>query len=308
MSTRYVWAKQQIKTIYQEKQKQSVLPYELFHDFTFSRSYRFDSDTGYFYNVDITANYRTNQFYEGYSTTIPVSDVGRYIIYHNASSFWDYNVFYCGPNVTHWILTRTTSNIKIECSDKSYLYVGYGEKQEALTTVGYVSSNSRSGYTDNSTSGGYKYVYQGSDNVDPSTVTYSTTTPQAGQSITISVTPRTPIYPGTIYYQYYYSTNGGSSWTAIGSKTTLTSTSVTIPAGATQFMARVLTSDNLGFTSTTYVTGANLTIQTAGGDNFIGIGGTARQIDKIYIGIGGTAREVTEGYIGIGGTARKFYG
>lgn len=170
-----------------------------------------------------------------------------------------------------------------------------------------LSSSSYLNDTQTSPPSGYIYMEVDIDKIDPYSISYNSMTVTAGDSITINLSPRTTNY-GTIYYQYQYSINNGSTWTNIGSKTTATSVSVTIPTNATQFKARVLASDNLGFTSTTYVVGDNLTVQTSGGDNYIGIGGTARQIDKIYIGIGDIAREVTEGYIGIGGTARKFYG
>lgn len=170
-----------------------------------------------------------------------------------------------------------------------------------------LSSSSSLGGTQTSPPSSYIYMEVAIDDIDPYSISYDRTNVVAGDNINILLSPKTTNY-GTIYYQYQYSINNGSTWTNIDSKTTATSISVTIPTNATQFKVRVLASDNLGFTSTTYVVGDNLTVQTSGGDNYIGIGGTARQIDKIYIGIGGTAREVTEGYIGIGGTARKFYG
>lgn len=173
--------------------------------------------------------------------------------------------------------------------------------------VGVVTSNSSSQYPYDDPSGSYWYQFIDRDTIDPYSLSYSLTKPEAGKSITISVSPRSSSY-GTVYYQYQYSIDNGNTWTNIGSKTTSTSTNITVPNGATQFKARVLASDNLGFISTTWVVGSNLTVQSSGGDNCIGIGGTARQIDEIRIGIGGTAREVTEGYIGIGGIARKFYG
>lgn len=123
-----------------------------------------------------------------------------------------------------------------------------------------VSSLSSGSYPLNGSSGSYWYVYQGADTIDPSSVTYSTTSPEAGKSISIIATPRNSSFGGTTYYQFSYSINGGASWTNIGNRSTATSISITIPTGATQFQGRVLASDDWGFTSNTYVTGSNLTI------------------------------------------------
>lgn len=133
--------------------------------------------------------------------------------------------------------------------------VSGGTKQSTL------SSADPDKYLKDKAVGTYFYDYLGSDNVDPNSVTYSTSAPVQGQSITIQVSPRSNTYGGTISYQYQYSTNNGSTWTNIDSATTSTSKSFTIPSSATQFKARVRASDNMGFTSTDYVTGENLTVK-----------------------------------------------
>lgn len=243
-----------------------------------------------------------------YASAIPY----RYVLY---GSKW---IFYAkNPTSNDYWRLSSASNNKYNLILSPLAYDERSTIQLlGLNDNGYVkgdfidkkSSNLSNTYPNNGVSSDGWYSLLGSDIIDPNFISYSNSNPQAGNAITISISVRSPIYGGTVYYQYQYSINNGSTWTNIGSKTTATNVSVTIPTNATQFKARVLASDNLGFTSTTYVVGDNLTVQTSGGDNYIGIGGTARQIDKIYIGIGGTAREVTEGYIGIGGTARKFYG
>jgi hypothetical protein len=129
------------------------------------------------------------------------------------------------------------------------------------TLSGYSTSTSSSKYPTNGASGSYWYVYQGSDSIDPTAVSYSTTSPKGGEAITIKVTESSSnTYGGTISYVYQYSTDGGSSWTTLTTATS-TSASYTIPAGTTQFQARVYAKDNYGFTSSTYVTGSNLTVQ-----------------------------------------------
>ena len=146
--------------------------------------------------------------------------------------------------------------------------------------------------------------YLGSDNLDPYSVEYSVGTISAGEEITVTVKPRTPTYGGTVYYQYSYSTNGGSSWTNLGARTTDTSKTAVVPQGAKQYRVRVVASDNYGFTSTTYVSGINLTVLEL--KAYVGVDGKARPVVKIYVGVDGKAREVVKGYVGINGKARKF--
>lgn len=105
----------------------------------------------------------------------------------------------------------------------------------------------------------YWYVYLGSDSIDPTAVGYSTTSPKGGNSITIKVTARSNTYGGTITYQYEVSLDGGSTWELLKT-TTATSASYTIPKGTTQFRARVQARDNMGFTSTDWVYGSQLTV------------------------------------------------
>ena len=125
--------------------------------------------------------------------------------------------------------------------------------------IGTVSNSSSSAYPTNGASGSYWYVYQGSDVIDASAVSYSTQTPMGGKSITINVTPRSNTYGGTIQYTYQVRLSGGS-WTTIATKTTATSQQYTIPAGTTSFAARVVANDTWGFSSSTYTTGSTITV------------------------------------------------
>lgn len=122
------------------------------------------------------------------------------------------------------------------------------------TSYGNVSSGSSSTYPANSYSGSYWYVSKGSDNIDPIAVTYPTNVFK-NQNIIITVSPRSNTFGGTISYKYEYTTNG-STWQVLNSSTTQTSVSMTIPNDATTFQARVTAMDNMGFTSTTAVAGA----------------------------------------------------
>ena len=167
--------------------------------------------------------------------------------------------------------------------------------------VGYVSGTSNYSYPIDGVSGSYYYIFEGSDCIDPTSVSYSTTEPSGGKSITISVTARSNTYGGTISYQYQYSTNGGSSWTTI-TTTTSKSRSVTIPKGATQFMARVRASDNYGFTSSTYVSGANLTVKND--SNFVGVDGAVKGITAVLC-VDGVVKTNVKMYHGVNGTVKQ---
>lgn len=168
------------------------------------------------------------------------------------------------------------------------------------TDHGKVSATSKSQYPADSYSGDYWYDYLGYDCIDPTAVGYSTTKPKAGESITVNVTARSNTYGGTIYYQYQYSTDGGSTWTNAGSKTTATSKAITVPSGATQFRARVVASDNYGFTSTTYVTGANLTM----GCINAGVGGVIKTGTPVVC-VGGAVKTSVKAYQCVGGVIKQ---
>lgn len=133
----------------------------------------------------------------------------------------------------------------------------YGVGQGSL--VGTVSNSASSAYPTNGASGASWYVYQGSDSIDATAISYSNQSPMGGQPITINVTPRSNTYGGTIQYTYQVRLSGGS-WTTIATKTTATSQQYTIPAGTTSFAARVVANDTWGFSSSTYTTGSTLTV------------------------------------------------
>lgn len=181
----------------------------------------------------------------------------------------------------------------------------YIRTPEAGSVLERRSGSSSSAYPTGQ-SGGYWYTYKGSDSIDPIAISYSNLKPRAGETVTVTVTPAKNTYGGTISYQYQYSINGGSTWTNSGDKTTSTTKVFTIAKGTTQFRVRAVASDNYGFTSSTYVTGANLPVTSM--LTYVGIGGKARKLGKIYVGVNGKAREVVKGYVGdANGKARSLF-
>lgn len=196
-------------------------------------------------------------------------------------------------------------------SDKVQIFVGSSGRftEETVSrgptgTATKVAASSSSAHPSDGESGSYWYIYQGADYIDPTAVSYSNNAPKGGEEITVTVTPRSNTYGGTISYQYQYQVSGGS-WTNSGSKTTATSKSFTVPKGATSFRVRVLASDNMGFTSSDYVYGSTIGVQNLIAD--IGVANVAREIDKMYIGVNGVAREVVAAYIGVNGVARELF-
>ena len=134
-----------------------------------------------------------------------------------------------------------------------------GEFEKGSTSYGNVSSTSSSAYPANNYSGSYWYVSKGSDTIDPASVTYPAS-PNGGELIDITIAPSTGIkFGGNIKYKVEYQLNGGSWQTAVTSTTSKT-VSVLIPAGTQTFRARATASDNMGFTSTTAVTGETVNV------------------------------------------------
>lgn len=99
----------------------------------------------------------------------------------------------------------------------------------AGASLGPVSGTSQSSYPSDGVQGSYWYTYQGSDNIDPTAVTYPGG-PKSGVPITITVTPRANTYGGTISYQYEYTLDGGNVWNQLA-LTTAASRQYTIPRG-----------------------------------------------------------------------------
>lgn len=123
---------------------------------------------------------------------------------------------------------------------------------------GYVSNPNSSAYPQDGVSGANWYDYQGSDNIDPTACSIPSTI-MGGTQIQITVTPGTgKVYEGTVSYLYQVKL-GDADWTTIAT-TTATSKNYTVPYGTTTFQVRVRAQDNLGFTSTDYVTSSSVTV------------------------------------------------
>lgn len=209
-------------------------------------------------------------------------------------------------NIIIWLSDSSDKQEEPDNASKKSFYISGGELKKGSTLLRTETSNS--GLTEGPFMQGNDYrwrAYRGSDTIDPTAVTYSTNDLYPNEPVTITVTPVTPTYGGTIYYQYQYSTNGGSTWTNLGSRTTDTSKTMTIPEGATQFRARVTASDGWGFTSTTPVLGANLGVSQL--KAFATLDALYRSGVKMYATVDGKIREITKGYATVNGVIRKMF-
>lgn len=119
--------------------------------------------------------------------------------------------------------------------------------------VEYVSSTEDNTYPADGYSGGYYYVYNGSDNIDPTAVTVPDDIDD-GTTIQITVTPSDEkVYSGTVSYTYQYRYDSSWRWQTLTTTTALTA-SLQVPKDTYQTLeVRVRAQDNLGFTSTTWV-------------------------------------------------------
>ena len=199
-----------------------------------------------------------------------------------------------GVGTLRWDLTttNTTTHLKIvHPSLTSLTYTIYTLTADTTTVtydkgsyVGYTASRYSGAYSGNDDT--YFYVYAGSDCIDP--VSVECTTPIPGESVTITVTPRSNTYGGTIKYRYSYSIDGGTTWTNLStSSTTSTSATMTVPAGAEQFRARVITSDNYGYTSADYIYSNSYSIKSSCGA--AGVSGAVREISAVVC-VGGVVK------------------
>ena len=116
---------------------------------------------------------------------------------------------------------------------------------------GSVSSASRGAYPNNGWRSPYWYEYQGSDTVDPAAVSLPASI-FGGDTVTATVTPSTgKVYGGTVTYTWQYRLDGGA-WQSLASGTAATQ-QLTVPAGTNTVEVQVRANDDLGFTSSTWV-------------------------------------------------------
>lgn len=184
-------------------------------------------------------------------------------------------------------------------------YKSGGVIEQGSTIVGTKTSRTSLPSGAFNDSGSWRWrVYKGSDNIDPTAVTYSKSDLYPGDTVTINVTPRTPTYGGTVYYQYQYTTDG-TTWKNLGSKTTSTTAAFTIPEDVEHFQARVLASDGWGFVSTTYINGPSLGVSQL--KAYGTVSGTILALKKGWCVVGGKVKSLERGYVTVNGVWEKIF-
>lgn len=152
------------------------------------------------------------------------------------------------------------------------------------------------------------YVLKGSDTIDPASVSYDSTKIEAGEPITVNVTPSANVYGGTISYLYQYSVDGGRNWTNAGDATTSTQKEIIVPqdAGGKLFTVRVQASDDMGFTSTDYVYSGPVEVESI--HIWVGVDNAARPGAKLWVGVNNVARRAVKAWVGDeNGNARRWF-
>lgn len=197
-------------------------------------------------------------------TQIYVSS-GQYVVFNDSNSFtfsFDITLYYCSDIQGYFfeVSPNGVSKWEILVYESAIYREKYGRTTEEAkgSFLDYVSGPSQSSYPSDGVQGSYWYTYQGSDNIDPTAVTYPGG-PKSGVPITITVTPRANTYGGTISYQYEYSLDGGNVWNQLA-LTTAASRQYTIPKGTQTFRVRVQARDNMGFTSSDWIYGPQVNV------------------------------------------------
>lgn len=267
MANRYVWDKYNLVSEYvQTTTSASRIPYGYGNYFdVFGADYgdlTFDKSTGDYKiklarSFSVYNRYKCDQGTNRYCIVTPESanyEVGDTVTIQSASRSRVYD------SQAHanrsWYYEASTSIILIyqNVSEKRTFYrLGRTlQDSQGSTLQGTVSNASSGAYPNNGSSGGSWYVYQGSDVIDPASVSIPASI-QGGTSIDITVTPSTgKKYGGTVSYTYQYRLNGGA-WHALSGPTTATTQQLTVPKGTASVQVQVRAQDNLGFTSSTWV-------------------------------------------------------
>lgn len=316
MSTRYVWDKTIAKNKFQQTTSTHDIiqgPFAVETSFKLGNSYSFDEDTGD-YSISGGRTYTASDFYDDTTKKIEVStSSAMYVIGSSTTKAmwgalsggytWRLALFGDGGDV------EISSYRHIEGQEGYAKYVEYyhrdiigsGEHVEYL--AGSTSNAYKAGVD---STGQYYLVYLGADSIDPKSVSFSGAGPDSDGNMSVVVTPAANTLGGNILYQYQYSIDNGSNWTNAGDKTEATTKEIHVPPEAEKFMVRVQASDDIGFTSTTYVSTANITVQVM--RLWVGADNVARKGTKLWVGVGGTARQVVRGWVGDeNGKARRWF-
>ena len=201
-------------------------------------------------------------------------EYGHYDLQTGYVTFTDGSMYY-----GEWIMNY--SSVRLLSGGYKYTATTYQQAYIYYVQGSYIDqrSHASSGYYPyDDESGGYYYVRQGSDEVDPTAVTVPDDIDD-GTTITISLTPNTgKTFGGTISYTYQYRYNGGS-WQTLTTTTAVTA-SLAVPKDQYKTLeVRVRAQDDMGFTSNTWVSSGVKTIIANQPPTAPGI-----SVENVYIG------------------------
>lgn len=144
-----------------------------------------------------------------------------------------------------------SSSISVSCSTATLYRYRTQRAADYDDPQGSVSSASSGAYPTDGWRSPYWYEYQGSDTIDPAAVTLPASI-MGGDTVTVTVTPSAgKVYGGTVSYTWQYRLDGGA-WQSLASGTAATQ-QLTVPAGTNTVEVQVRANDDLGFTSSTWV-------------------------------------------------------
>lgn len=154
-----------------------------------------------------------------------------------------------GDRVT--VKYNDSSSIRVSCSTATLYRYRTQRAADHDDPRGSVSSASSGAYPTDGWRSPYWYEYQGSDTIDPAAVTLPASI-MGGDTVTVTVTPSAgKVYGGTVSYTWQYRLDGGA-WQSLASGTAATQ-QLTVPAGTNTVEVQVRANDDLGFTSSTWV-------------------------------------------------------
>ena len=189
----------------------------------------------------------------------------------NSAGVWADNTIYKAADNGYWggrVYSDAGYWVSISLgSSASYPGTSSYEIEEWRTTTDYsqgstdygpIASANSGAYPQNSYSGSYWYVYQGADSIDPAAVTLPASI-MGGDTVTATVTPSAgKVYGGTVTYTWQYRLDGGA-WQSLASGTAATQ-QLTVPAGTNTVEVQVRANDDLGFTSSTWVSSGAVSV------------------------------------------------
>ncbi len=282
MGARYVWNRytavqqQGFRTRYREIKEDIGNPGNFHFNMTDGQTYSIGS--GYSFSSSSGSYYTTGNKTYTYDKLSGTRRGPGYITSTSGAMYYADNWY------EHVSYAGLYAGSNFESSDyKAYKYTAESYQQAYYYYIQgtYIDqrSNASSGYYPyDDEDGGYYYVRQGSDQVDPTAVTVPDDIDD-GTTITIGLTPNTgKTYGGTISYTYQYRYNGGS-WQTL-TTTTAASTTLLVPKDQYSTLeVRVRAQDDMGFTSNTWVSSGVKTIIANQPPTAPGI-----SVENVYIG------------------------